>query len=207
MVKKYFYLTISLCLLISPICLVTAKPILAQEAPHKASSTQEKATPQASPAGLAAEKLSVTHHSIQIHGQSTAYTATAGHMPLKDEKGKLRAEIFFVAYVKEGPPDKSSRPITFAYNGGPGASSTWLHLGALGPKRALLTDEGKAPPPPYKLVPNEYTWLEFTDLVFIDPVGTGYSRPAPGVEPKEFFGVEEDIESVGGIHPSIHDQI
>ncbi len=115
---------------------------------------------------------------------------------MKDETGKPRANIFFVAYAKDDEEGNSRRPITFAFNGGPGASSIFLHLGALGPKRALLGDE-KAVPPPYQMTTNEYTWLDFTDLVFIDPVGTGYSRPAPGAKTKEFYGVEGDIHSVG----------
>ena len=141
-------------------------------------------------------KPSVTHHSIEINGKKLNYTATTGSIQLKDDAGKVRASMFFVAYTKDNEEGKSIRPITFAFNGGPGASSIFLHLGALGPKRALLRDD-KALPPPYKLVPNEYTWLAFTDLVFIDPVGTGYSRPASGVEPKEFYSVKGDIQSVG----------
>ncbi len=197
MVKKFFCPTISLCLLISLICLVAAKPIPLQETPAKSSPSPEKGGGKTVSEIPPPEKLSVTHHSINVNGRRLPYTATAGCIPLNDEKGNLKAEMFFVSYVKEGAGDKSSRPVTFAYNGGPGASSTWLHLGALGPKRVLLTENGEAPPPPYKLVPNEYTWLDFTDLVFLDPVGTGYSRPAPGVKAKEFFGVEEDIQSVG----------
>ncbi len=143
------------------------------------------------------EPPATTQHSIVLRNQTFNYLATAGYMPIRDGSGKLKARIFFVAYTRDAEKDLSLRPITFAFNGGPGSSSIWLHLGALGPKRVLLTEEGKALPPPYKLVPNDYTWLDFTDLVFIDPVGTGYSRPASGVEPKEFFGVKEDIASVG----------
>jgi carboxypeptidase C (cathepsin A) len=139
-------------------------------------------------------KLSVTHHTINVDGKSLSYTATAGFMPIKDEAGKLEAAIFFVAYTKNGTP--SQRPITFAFNGGPGASSVWLHLCAIGPKRVLL-EEDKASPPPYALVDNEYTWLGSTDLVFVDPVGTGYSHAASGVDPKKFFGVEADVRTVG----------
>jgi carboxypeptidase C (cathepsin A) len=140
------------------------------------------------------EPPSITHHSIIVNGKNLVYTATAGYLPIRDDSGKLRAHIFFVAYEKDHQ-DKAKRPITFAYNGGPGASSTWLHLGALGPKRAVL-DEKKTLPPPYRWVTNEYTWLDFTDLVFIDPVGTGYSRTAPGIKSEEFFGVKEDIRSI-----------
>jgi len=142
------------------------------------------------------EKPSVTHHEIRIGGAPLRYTATAGYMPMKDESGKLKANIFFVAYAKEGG-SSGRRPITFTFNGGPGSSSVWLHLGAIGPRRVVMTDEGQPLPPPYRLVDNDYSWLAFTDLVFIDPVTTGYSRPAPGEKPEQFHGVQEDIESVG----------
>jgi carboxypeptidase C (cathepsin A) len=136
-----------------------------------------------------------TSHQILVHGAVLRYTTTAGYLPMKDEEGKLKANIFFVAYTKEGEGPR--RPVTFAFNGGPGSSSVWLHLGALGPRRVALTDEGMAVPPPYRLVDNDETWLAFTDLVFIDPVTTGYSRPATGEKPEQFHGVKEDVESVG----------
>ena len=141
------------------------------------------------------EKPSVTHHEIRIGGNPLRYTATTGYMPMKDEAGKLKANIFFVAYTKEG--GGARRPITFTFNGGPGSSSVWLHLGAVGPKRVLMTDDGRPLAPPYRLVDNDWTWLAFTDLVFIDPVTTGYSRPAPGEKPEQFHGLEEDAQSVG----------
>jgi carboxypeptidase C (cathepsin A) len=127
----------------------------------------------------------------------------AGHEPKKNEKpvdptkGKPKAQVFFVAYVAEDSGDPSARPVTFAFNGGPGSSSIWLHLGGLGPRRVQLSDAGEALPPPAKVVDNESTWLSKTDLVFIDPVSTGYSRPAPGEEAKQFWGYKEDIQSVG----------
>jgi carboxypeptidase C (cathepsin A) len=117
--------------------------------------------------------------------------------PVDPTKGKPKAQVFFVAYVAEDVGDPAARPLTFAFNGGPGSSSIWLHLGGLGPRRAQLSDAGEALPPPSKLVDNESTWLPKTDLVFIDPVGTGYSRPAPGEEAKQFWGYKEDIQSVG----------
>jgi carboxypeptidase C (cathepsin A) len=168
------------------------KPAMAQEAPKVKSETSTPSGHENNPV----EKPSATQHTIKVNGRSLNYTATTGLMPLKDEAGKPRAYIFFTAYVKDDVGNKSDRPVTFAFNGGPGASSIFLHLGALGPKRAVLGDM-KALPPPYRLVTNEYTWLDFTDLVFIDPVGTGYSRPASGVDPKGFYGVKGDIESVG----------
>src|SRR5262249_36758198 len=112
-------------------------------------------------------------------------------------KGKPKAEVFFVAYLLNGVTDPATRPVTFTFNGGPGSASIWLHVGALGPKRVLLSDRGEALPPPSKLVDNDSTWLDKSDLVFIDPVSTGYSRPAPGEEAKQFYGYKKDIESVG----------
>jgi carboxypeptidase C (cathepsin A) len=117
--------------------------------------------------------------------------------PVDPTKGKPKAQVFFVAYVAEDVGDPGTRPLTFAFNGGPGSSSIWLHLGGIGPRRAQLSDAGEALPPPSKLVDNESTWLPKTDLVFIDPVGTGYSRPAPGEDAKQFWGYKEDIQSVG----------
>ena len=141
--------------------------------------------------------LVTTQHSITINGQVINYTATTGYLVLRTEEQKPRAKLFFVAYTKADEPDVSQRPITFAFNGGPGSSSVWLHLGALGPKRVLMTDTGEPLPPPYKLVDNAYSWLDKTDLVFIDPVETGYSRPATGVKKSKFTGFKQDIESVG----------
>ncbi len=141
--------------------------------------------------------ISVTQHSIEIGGEQINYTATAGYMILKSEPGKPRAYVFFMAYSKNGVTDPANRPITFSFNGGPGSSSVWLHMGALGPKRIVMTDEGEATEPPYEYVDNEFSWLDQTDLVFIDPVMTGYSRPAEGVDKKEFLGYTEDIRSVG----------
>ena len=199
MLKKYFCISRRSSLLAVTLCLlalqIIVRPLNAQDSPGKRSKPSQGPAGQTTAEKLPGPKLSVTHHSIQIDGTKLNYTATAGDIELKDEAGKPRATMFFVAYVKDDEESKSRRPITFAFNGGPGASSIFLHLGALGPKRALLGDE-KALPPPYQLVTNEYTWLDFTDLVFIDPVGTGYSRPAPGVEPKEFYGVRGDIQSV-----------
>jgi carboxypeptidase C (cathepsin A) len=141
--------------------------------------------------------LSVTEHEITIGGKTIKYQATAGYLILKTEKGEPRANIFFVAYTKLGESDPARRPLTFSFNGGPGSSSVWLHLGALGPKRVLMTDKGDSLPPPYKWVDNEFSWLDETDLVFIDPVSTGYSRAAKDVDAKQFHGFTGDIESVG----------
>jgi len=110
---------------------------------------------------------------------------------------EAKARIFFVAYTLDDVEDPATRPITYLFNGGPGSSSMWLHMGSVAPRRANLTDEGEAPPPPYQLVDNDATWLDRTDLVFIDPVSTGFSRPMPKEDVRQFHGLKEDIASVG----------
>ncbi len=142
-------------------------------------------------------ELSVTKHTITLNGEKINYTATAGYLPQRDESGKIKGNIFFVAYTRDGITNPATRPVTYTYNGGPGSASVWLHMGALGPKRILMGDDGRMLAPPYTVADNEFTWLAFTDLVFIDPVMTGYSRPAEGVDKKEFTGYTEDIQSVG----------
>ena len=151
--------------------------------------------------------LSRTSHMIVINGEAIAYTATAGRLVLKaeDEKEgeKAKASIFFVAYTRDPGPGideaayAAGRPITFSFNGGPGSSSVWLHLGLLGPRRVVLEEDGRPLPPPYRLVDNTYSLLDKTDLVFIDPVTTGFSRAVPGETDKQFHSFKTDIESVG----------
>jgi carboxypeptidase C (cathepsin A) len=139
----------------------------------------------------------VTEHTVSIGGRNLNYSVTTGMLPLRDEFGEVQAGVFFVAYILKQEGDPRKRPLMFSFNGGPGSSSVWLHLGALGPKRVVLEDTGELPPPPYQLVDNEYTWLEETDLVFIDPVGTGYSRPAKKENEQKYWGITGDIESIG----------
>ena len=174
----YVFLVVSLILLLPNLA--------AQE------SSKKKPTPK-----VPEPSLSVTSHTIQLKGEPLKYTATVGYMLLREETGRPRANVFFTAYTKDGVEDKSRRPITFAYNGGPGSSSTMLHIGALGPRKVLLDDEGYPPPGPYRLVDNEYSILDVSDVVMVDPVSTGYSRAVEGVNPKEFHGYTEDIEYLG----------
>jgi carboxypeptidase C (cathepsin A) len=143
------------------------------------------------------EKPIVTRQELKIAGRTLKYTVTTGLMPLKDKSGETEARIFFMAYVADRPGGPEARPLTFSFNGGPGSSSVWLHLGAIGPKRVAMQPDGAMPQPPYKLVDNDSSWLDTTDLVFIDPVGTGYSRPGKPDLGKKFWGVQGDIESVG----------
>ncbi|MCD4786379.1 MAG: peptidase S10 [Candidatus Eremiobacteraeota bacterium] len=143
------------------------------------------------------DKESITHHVAQINGKPLRYKATAGYLKIKDEKQKIKTRVFYISYEKEGLKDRTKRAVTFAFNGGPGAASAWVHFGAMGPKRVKFTEEGKVCPPPYEFVNNEYSWLEFTDLVFVDPIGTGYSSPGEDEDSGQFYGVEEDIKWVG----------
>ena len=143
------------------------------------------------------EKISVTQHEVTIQGHKLSYTATAGTLLLKEENGKECASVFYIAYTSGDASDHSKRPVTFSFNGGPGSSSVWLHLGLLGPKRVKLDEFGRQPSPPYTLVGNEFSLLDKTDLVFIDPVSTGYSRAAEEKEAKQFHGIDGDVESVG----------
>ena len=143
------------------------------------------------------DEIVESEHSASIGGVEIPYTVTAGRMVMKDEAGKAKAAVFFVAYTRMDVGDASRRPLTISFNGGPGSSSVWLHLGLLGPRRVLSGDAGQPVPPPYRLVNNEYSLLDVTDMVFVDPVSTGYSRPAPGEDAKQFHGLEQDIESVG----------
>lgn len=136
-------------------------------------------------------------HSVKINGKLVPYTASAGRLILTEEEGKKKASFFFVAYNRNGVKDVSKRPIVFAFNGGPGSSSVWLHLGALGPRRVHLDDDGMPFPPPGQLVDNEHSILDVADLVFIDPIGTGFSRAIPRDEGKDFHHFKKDIEAVG----------
>ena len=143
-----------------------------------------------------------THHTLTIGGQTIHYTATAGTLVLREEKEeegepKAKASIFYIAYTKDDAGEIGSRPLTFSFNGGPGSSSVWLHLGLLGPRRVLMDDIGNALQPPYRLVDNEFSLLDKTDLVFIDPVSTGFSRAAAGEKSKQFHHFQKDIELVG----------
>lgn len=164
----------------------------AQTPPPEKAAAPASATPPPAPV----ETTSHTKHDITLNGKKIPYTATAGTLILKKDDGKPWASMFYVAYTRDDMPDVSKRPITFSFNGGPGSSSVWLHLGALGPKRVDLGPEGEQPKPPYSVVDNPDTALEFTDIVFIDPVSTGFSREAPGTNASEFHGYEGDLKSV-----------
>ena len=143
------------------------------------------------------EEPVVTHHTITVDGKELSYTATAALMPIRDAKGEVEARIFSIAYTRDNAGPAESRPLMFSFNGGPGSASVWLHLGALGPRRVAAPEGPTIPAPPYRLVDNEATWLDRTDLVFIDPVGTGYSRAAKPELNSKFHSLHGDLESVG----------
>src|SRR5579871_123372 len=137
------------------------------------------------------EKTSVTHHSARIGGQQISYTATAATYVIRADDGSPKATMFYVAYTKDGVQDASKRPLSFVYNGGPGSASLFTHMG-MGPKRVTLTADGHGMAAPYSVVDNEDSFLDATDLIFIDAISTGYSRPAPGENPAQFHGIVQD---------------
>ncbi len=145
-----------------------------------------------------AKVVKTTGH-VSINNKTINYDATTGFLVLKDKTGKPKANIFYVAYTKNDVSDVRTRPVTFVFNGGPGSSSAWLHMGAIGPKKVATTDYGKVenPPKTYSLVNNEQCWLDLTDLVFIDPVGCGFSTPMGEEKADQFYGYENDIKTTG----------
>ncbi len=178
-------------------------PLAAQGQPGRGSEPREKADDkEKKDLPVPKEVLSSTSHEVRIGGKVVRYTATAGNYLIKEEDGTPKANLFFVSYIKDGQgkdgeSDPGKRPVLFSFNGGPGSSSIWLHMGLFGPRRVPMTDDGFALPPPYRLVDNEYSLLDLADLVFIDPVTTGFSRSVPGVDDKQFHGLEPDVEVVG----------
>src|SRR5579872_7195622 len=136
----------------------------------------------------------VTHHQITVDGKTLKYTATAGRLPIKRGDGKIEAEMFFVAYTLDGQ-EASKRPLTFAFNGGPGSASIWLHMGALGPRRVVLNPEGFLLPAPYHLEDNPYTLIDKSDVVLVDAIGTGFSRAETAEVMKQFWGIKGDIDA------------
>src|SRR5258705_2969131 len=158
---------------------------------------QQQGRPQIQPSPTPEEPPVVTKHSIRVGGNTINYTATAGLMPIKNRDGEVEARMFFTSYVVDRAEGGPRRPLTFSFNGGPGSASVWLHMGAIGPKRVKMNADGTMPAPPYELIDNDGSWLTQSDLVFIDPVGTGYSRAARPELGQKFFGLQGDIESVG----------
>lgn len=163
----------------------------AQEKEAKPAETKPAAEPAAPK-----EESSLTDHTIRIGGQTIPYKATAATILLKDDKGEPTASLFYMAYIRSDVKDMSQRPIAFLYNGGPGSSSVWLHMGAFGPRRVVTADAQPTPPAPYRLADNANCLLDRADLVFIDPVGTGFSRAVGKAKDKDFWGVDQDAKSL-----------
>ncbi len=157
------------------------------------------AAPSATAAGaamsVAPPEFALSHHSLRVGGETIRFTATAGSLILHNDKQQPTASVFFVAFTQDGLRDENSRPVTFLYNGGPGSSSIWLELGAFGPVRVATPDAGQTPPAPYKLVANDESLLDKSDLVFIDAPGTGFSRLVGVGKPDGFYGVDEDAKA------------
>jgi carboxypeptidase C (cathepsin A) len=147
-------------------------------------------------AGPNEEKISQTSHSIRLDGREIKYTATAGTLPIRLDNGQVAARMFFVAYSKDGE-DVKTRPVSFLYNGGPGAATIWLHMGSFAPKHVQMADEGFQPAPPYRLADNENSLIDVSDLVFIDAVDTGFSRVVAGVNNQQFHGQSGDLRAFG----------
>lgn len=165
----------------------------------RASGTDTNAPPESKAAIIpdATHKPVLITNTVVIAGSPVTYMAETGMLPILKGDGTTRASVFYVAYTRLGVTNPSARPVTFCFNGGPGSSSVWLHLGALGPRRAKMNANGTAPPPPYTLVDNQYSILDGSDLIFIDPVATGYSRPAKDEKSDAFFSDDADLDSVG----------
>jgi carboxypeptidase C (cathepsin A) len=176
--------------LIAPALLALMLPLSAQEAQAPKPKAERPEKDEAAPL----PKPVITHHQITAAGKVLKYTATVGFMPLKDAEGKTEARLFYTAYTLDG--GGASRPLIFAFNGGPGTSSIWLHLGCIGPKRVQLQPDGQLPPPPFHLVDNNETWLDQADLVFIDPVGTGFSKAENPEDSKNYWNLKGDVGSV-----------
>ena len=172
----------------------------AERAAADRASTETKK--DAAPAGKDKEKepkdeLTETTNTVTINGAEVKYKATTGTIVIKDEEGKALVTFFFIAYTSLDATNVSERPLTFSFNGGPGSASLWLHLGVLGPRRVFLKPDGGLPPPPFRLVNNDESLLDQTDLVFIDPVSTGFTRTVAGEDPAKYHGVDQDLRSVG----------
>lgn len=178
------------------LCIIFSSSVYSQSLKHH---KKEPPVPPVNEAELS--KISVTKHSITLGNKTLNYSVNAGYHLVKNPKSeKLEATIFYMAYALDTGVDKTKpgkRPITFVFNGGPGSASLWLHMGGLGPRRVKMSEEGFILAQPYRIEDNHSTWLPFTDLVFIDPVSTGYSRSMPGIDHKKFHGVEQDVKAVG----------
>jgi carboxypeptidase C (cathepsin A) len=185
--RRYLAATLTATLLLSPFSGVLAADDDDTAGPAKAASVADAAVPST-------EQAVVTHHSASIGGKHLNYTATAGNLIIRDDKNQPQASVFYVAYTLDGAvPGK--RPLTFLYNGGPGSSSMWLHMGSFAPERIETASPQATAPAPYRMLPNPDSLLDKSDLVFVDAVGTGFSRPLGKATGKDFWGVDQDLSA------------
>lgn len=198
MVKQLYYIV---AFLLAPISIWAQAGSLAPSIPRgPAYHKSAKATPLSIDTSVIESNSPIipniveTKHRAKLRSGTLDYTAQAGYVQLKDEDGNAKGNVFFIAYIATGKK-AADRPLTFAFNGGPGSASVWVNLGFMGPKRPVLNDAGDAVYP-YSYTDNPETWLDKTDLVFIDPISTGYSRAVTGEDPKQFHGFVEDVQSV-----------
>jgi carboxypeptidase C (cathepsin A) len=194
--------------LLAALCLAALVPATAQQRPGTAPDLQRPQTPATlQEAGAQAagryetatpkeEKISQTSHLVRLDGREIKYTVTVGTLPIRLDDGQVAARMFFVAYTKDGEEAKT-RPVAFLYNGGPGSATVWLHMGSFAPRHVQMADDGFQPPPPYRLVDNENSLIDVSDLVFVDAIDTGYSRVAPGVNNALFHDQEGDVRAFG----------
>jgi carboxypeptidase C (cathepsin A) len=165
-------------------------------AQEKDAKDTKDAKPAEASSAPAKEESSVTEHTIKIGGQTIPYKATAQTILLKDDKGEPTALLYSTSYTRTDVKDLSQRPIAFLFNGGPGSASLWLHMGSLGPRRVITVNADTTPPAPYKLTDNAECLLDKADLVFLDPIGTGFSHAAGKAQDKDFWGVDQDVKSI-----------
>jgi len=175
------------------VSMVSTPVLAAQEKDDKAAADKDKKPAEGVPPK---EESSVTDHAIKLGGQMVSYKATAQTILLKDDKGEPTALVYSTAYTRSDVKDPGTRPVAFVYNGGPGSSSVWLHMGSFGPRRVVTLNAAVTPPAPYKVEDNTYALLDKTDLVFVDPVGTGFSHAVGKAQNKDFWGVDPDIKSL-----------
>ncbi|MDO5610518.1 MAG: peptidase S10 [Pseudomonadota bacterium] len=177
--------------LAAALMLAAAVPAIAQSAATGKSEAGDKAAAKPS----REPKESITRHSGAFNGRSISYDAVAGEIFLKDADGKPKAAIYSTSYIKT--PRDATRPVVFLFNGGPGSGSLWLHMGAFGPKRVVVPSDARDDgAPPYPIVHNPHALLDIADFVFIDPVGTGFSRALEGTDAKDYWGVTADAKSI-----------
>src|SRR5579862_4135721 len=181
-------------LIVAALLLLPATRVVAQNSDKDKDAKSEKPAEKCD-AAATKEEVSTTDHTIRIGGQNIAYKATASTTLLKNDKGDATGLLYSVAYTRSDVKDLATRPVAFLYNGGPGSATMWLHMGAFGPRRVFTVNGEFTPPAPYKLVDNTESLLDKTDLVFIDAMGTGYSRPAGKGTQKDFNGIDEDANA------------